>query len=241
MQPATKKEPQRKQMRKRVFKISLLLSLTILNCADEAEYPEQARKFYTQYAQSPEIARLLRYGIKLRNRTLYLQACQPTPVDSIKIWAVYENYPRDHAIAEIELVNLKIAFTPFADSRGGRIIPEYETIAVADTAGSAGQTVLQIREIIRAFNRLGMREVICGGQGVVYLVQPKFMLIHAADPAKAPASIKNIAAQLDENWYFEISLEHQDEERHKLSAVLRELWQSAQEQKAQQQQTETNK
>jgi len=219
------------KMSKRVFKILLILLLTFLSCTEELEYPEQAKAFHAQYAGSREIDLLLRYGVKLRNRTLYLQECERTPDDSVKIWAIYENYPLDEASAEIKLTNLKIAFTPFDDPRGGRIIPEYETINFADTTGSTGRTAWQIREIIRAFNRLGMREVICGGQGVVYLVQPKFMLIHVADPAKAPDSIKNIATKLDENWYFEISFEHQDEQRRKLSTALREFRESLQSQK----------
>lgn len=225
-------------MRKRVFKILLLISLLAsANCAGELDYPEQAKKFYAQYAQSPEIARLLHYGIRRRERTLYLQACERAPDDSVKTWAIYENYPVDDAEAEIELTNLKIALTPFENPAGGRIVPEYETIA--DTTGKAGQAALQIRETIRAFNRLGMREVICGGQGVVYLVQPAFMLIHVADAAQTPEVIRNVATKLDENWYFEISFERQDAERRKLSTALRELWENAQKQKAQQQQTET--
>jgi len=229
-------------MKKSVVKIlPMILWITLLSCAEELDYPEQAKAFHAQYAKSREIDLLLRHGIKLRNRTLYLQECERTPDDSVKTWAIYENYRLDEASAEIELTGLKIAFTPFDDPRGGRIIPEYETIAVADTAGSAGRAAWQIREIIGAFNRLGMREVICGGQGVLYLVQPKFMLIHVADAATVPEGIKNVATKLDDNWYFEISFEHQDEQRRKLSTALREFWQSAQEQKAQQQQTETNK
>ncbi len=184
------------------------------------------------------MARLLDYEIRLRDRTLYLQACKQTPDDSVKTWAIYENYRFDEAGAEIELARLKIAFTPFEDPHGRRIIPEYETIALSDTAG---QAALQIREAIRAFNRLGMREVICGGQGVVYLVQPSFMLIHVADTAKVPVGIKNVATSLDENWYFEISFELQEAERRKLSTVLREFWESVEKQKAQQQKPETNK
>ena len=228
-------------MRKHVFKILLLLLLAILSCAEELDYPEQAKAFHAKYAGSREIDLLLRYGIKLRNRTLYLQECQTTPEDPIKTWAICENYPLDEASAEIELNNLQIAFTPFDDPRGGRIIPEYETIGFTDTTGSNGQAVLRIRETIRAFRRLGMREVICGGQSVVYLVQPKFMLIHVADAAKVPEGIKNVATKLDENWYFEISFELQDEQRRKLSAALREFWENAQLQKAQQQQAETSK
>ena len=131
--------------------------------------------------------------------------------------------------------------TPFDDPAGGRIIPEYEAIAFADTTGGSGQAALRVRETIRAFHRLGMREVICGGQGVVYLVQPAFMLIHVADTAKVPEGIKNVAAKLDENWYFEISFELQDAERRKLRTVLREFWESVEKQKAQQQMPETNK
>lgn len=208
-----------------------MVLLIAANCSGELDYPEQARAFYAQHAQSPDMGRLLHYGIRLRQQTLYLQECESAPGDSVKTWAIYENYPRDEASAEIELTNLKIAFTPFEDPRGGRIVPEYETIAIADTAGSAGQAVLQIREIIRAFNRLGMREVICGGSGVVYLVQPQFMLIHVADAAQVPEGIKNVATKLDENWYFEISFELQDAERRKLSTVLREFLESVQAQK----------
>jgi hypothetical protein len=227
-------------MRKCVFKILLILLLTILSCAEELDYPEQAKAFHAKYAKSREMNLLLRYGVKRRNRTLYLQECEPTPDDSVKTWAIYENYPLDDAGAKIELTDLKIAFTPFDDPRGGRIIPEYETIGFTDTTGGTGQTALQICEAIHAFNRLGMREVICGGQGVVYFVQPKFMLIHVADSAKVPEGIKNVATKLDENWYFEISFEHQDEQRRKLGPALREFLQTVQEQKAPQQ-METNK
>ncbi len=228
-------------MQKRVLKNLLFLLLPIWNCTEELNYPEQARKFYAQHGQSPEMARLLRHAIKLHNRTLYLQTCQATPNDSLKTWARYENYPLDEAPAEIELANLSIALTPFDDPAGGRIIPEYETIAFADTTGGSGQAALRVRETIRAFRRLGMREVICGGQGVVYLVQPAFMLIHVADTAKVPEGIKNVATKLDENWYFEISFELQDAERRKLRTVLREFWESVEKQKAQQQKPETNK
>jgi len=229
-------------MKKRVVKIPpMILWVTLLSCAEELDYPEQAKAFHAQYARSREIELLLQYGVKLRNQTLYLQKCERTLDDSVKTWAIYKNYPLDEANAEIELTNLKIAFTPFDDPRGGRIIPEYETIDFADTTGGNGQAVLQIRETTRAFHRLKMREVICGGQGVVYLVQPKFMLIHVADAAKVPEGIRNVATKLDENWYFEISFEHQDEQRRKLSTTLREFLQSVQEQKAQQQSTETDK
>lgn len=228
-------------MQKRVYEILLLLVLTMLSCTEELDYPEQAKAFHAKYAKSREIDLLMRYGVKLRGQTLYLQECERTPDDSIKTWAIFDNYPLGHSSAKIELTSLKIAFTPFAEARGGRIIPEYEAMSFADTTGENGQAVLQIRETIRAFHQLGMREVICGGQGVVYLVQPKFMLIHVADAAKVPEGIKNVATKLDENWFFEISFELQDEQRRKLSTALREFWQSVEEQKAQQQQTETNK
>jgi hypothetical protein len=58
------------------------------------------------------------------------------------------------------------------------------------------------------------------------------MLIFVADAAKTPDSIKNIAAKLDENWYYEISFEHQAEQRRKLSTALREFWESLESQPA---------
>jgi len=178
---------------------------------------------------------LVRYNLKLRQNNLYIHNCQPAPGDTAKTWAIYENYRADE---KLDLAQMKIAVTPFTDAGGKRIIPEYRT--AIDTTGVEGKNMLQIRAVIRAFQKLSLREVICAGPEVTYLVHKKFMLIFVFDAAKTPESIKNIATKLDENWYYQISFEHQDEQRRKLGTVLREFFDSVQAQKAQQQ-NETKK
>jgi hypothetical protein len=216
--------------KRRVFFLgAIIFSLQFWSCAGESDYPQQAKDFYSKYARSREVDWLVQYNLKPRANTLYLQECQRAPDDATKIWAIYENYAADE---KITLANLKIALTPFADSGGMRIVPEYQAIAAADTAGVLGESILQARNAIRAFQKLGLREVICSGPNVTYLVHQKFMLIFVADAAKTPDSIKNIAAKLDENWYYEISFEHQAEQRRKLSTALREFWESLESQPA---------
>jgi hypothetical protein len=130
------------------------------------------------------------------------------------------------------LSKLKIALAPFRDSGFERMTLDYAVVSDADTLGENGQALLHVRDAIRAFYRLGMQEVICTGEGVVYLVQKKFMLIHIAEAGQTPESIKNVATKLDENWYYEISLEHQQEQRLRLINVLKEFWGSQQAQPA---------
>jgi hypothetical protein len=198
------------------------------SCAGAPDYPQQAQAFYAKHAKSREVDLLLHYNIKPRGNTLYIQECQPAPNDTVKTWAVYEN---DREKEKVELRKLRMALTPFRDAGIERRTPEYAAVSDTDTLGANGQALLHVRDAIRAFYRLEMQEIICGGQGVVYLVQKKFMLIYVAKPEQAPESIKNIATKLDENWYYEISLEHQQEQGLRLINVLREFLASVQAQK----------
>jgi hypothetical protein len=67
------------------------------------------------------------------------------------------------------------------------------------------------------------------------------MIVYIPEAAKAPTSVTNIAAKLDDNWYYEISLEHQQEQRLRLINVLREFLDSVQSREAESQQTDTTK
>jgi hypothetical protein len=199
-------------------------------CAD-VDYHQQAKAFHAQYAKSREVKLLAHYEIKRREENLYLQECQRLPDDSIKSWAIYEGGNADEAETNIELSRLRIAVTPFPDLESGkRVFPEYEKVNEADTSGTRRELVLHLREVIRAFHRLGLQEVICGGRDVVYFVQREFMIIYVPEADKAPVSVTNIATKLDDNWYYEISLEHQEAQRLKLINVLREFWSSVQSQ-----------
>jgi len=202
----------------------------ICSCTGDSDYPQKAQEFYAQHARSREVGLLIHYNINPRGNKLYLQECRFTPEDTVKTWAIYENYRGDEPDAKIEMRHIKIAQTPFDDSGISRMAPEYETASEADTTGNTGQALLHVRDAIRAFHQLGLREVVCGGQGVVYLVHKEFMLIYVAEADKTPESIKNIAAKLDENWYYEISLSHQEAERLRLINVLREFWGTVQSQ-----------
>ncbi|GEM_PF-3320126 len=206
-----------------------VLLMFCLGCSTELDYPQKAKEFYSRYAKSREVGLLIHYNINPRGNKLYLQTCRLrpsgfTPADTVKTWAIYENYRGDDPDAKIEMRHIKIAQTPFDDSGISRMAPEYETASETDTMGNKGHTLLHVRDAIRAFQQLGLREVVCGGQGVVYLVHKEFMLIYVAEADKTPESIKNIAAKLDDNWYYEISLAHQEAERLRLINVLRELW-----------------
>lgn len=206
-----------------------LLVALFFACAGESDYPQLAKEFYSQYARSRAVAALIHYNIKFREEDLYIHECQPTPEDTVKTWAVYERYLPG---AEFDLAKLEVAQTPFRDAGGRRIIPEYQPLQPADTTGVAGKSILRLREAMRAFQQLGLREVICGGPNVTYLVRPKFMLIFVADSSQTPESIKNIATRLDGNWYYEISFAHQDEQRRRLLPFLREFFESLQSQKS---------
>jgi len=212
--------------------VAVALSLlAALSCASDGDYSQQAKAFHAQYAKSREVDLIVRYNITPRINNLYLQECQHEPEDTTKIWAVYENYKADDPDERISPAKLRFALTPFHEAEGKRIIPEYQPAGEAGTTGIKGEAIRHLFEAIRAFQKLGLREVICGGQGATYLVREKFMLIHVAETAKTPESIKNIATKLDENWYYEISLEHQQEQRLRLVNVLREFWGSLQAQK----------
>lgn len=203
--------------------IGTMVLFVMCGCAVESDYPQQAKAFYSKYAKSREVDLLIHYNIKPRNRRLYFQECKFAPEDTTKTWAIFE---ADDPEAKIELSRLKIALAPFRDSGFERVALDYAAVSDADTLGANGQAIVHVRDAIRAFYRLGMQEVICTGEGVVYLVQEKFMLIHIAEAGRTPESIKNVATKLDENWYYEISLEHQQEQRLKLVNVLREFWSS---------------
>jgi hypothetical protein len=207
----------------------IVLLISSWGCSTELDYPQKAQEFYSRYAKSREVGLLIHYNINPRGNKLYLQECRLrpsgfTPADTVKTWAIYENYRGEDRDAKIEMRHIKIAQTPFDDSGMSRMTPEYEAASEADTTGTKEQALLHVRDAIRAFHQLGLREVVCGGQGVVYLVHKEFMLIYVAEADKTPESIKNIAAKLDENWYYEISLAHQEAERLRLINVLREFW-----------------
>jgi hypothetical protein len=214
-------------------RISFLIRSTIgflafLGCADETGYQKNAQTFYEKYAKSREADLLFHYDIKPRREALYLQACQRSPDDSVKIWAIYQSANMGAPEAKIELSKLKIAITPFAALEAGkRIIPEYEQVQEADTAGARREVILQLREVIRAFHRLSLREVICGGRDIVYLVEKDFMMVYAPDSSRVPESVKNIAAKLDANWYYQISFEHREAQERRIDVMLRDLWRSA--------------
>ncbi len=213
-------------LKRKPFAIGLaVVFLSVFGCANEPDYPQKAKAFYAQYAGSRELDLLVHYNIKRRADKLYIQACQPLPDDATKIRAIYGSYNADDPDEKIELAKLKIAFTTWDGA--GSVVPEYETVNAADTASSKGRLILHLREAVSAFHKLGMREVICAGPEVVYLVQKEFMLIYVPEAGKAPASIKNVATKLDENWYYEISLEHQEEQGRRLDVIIRELWNSA--------------
>jgi hypothetical protein len=221
----------RELFREKTFVISFTLS--ILSCAGEVDYHQKAKAFHAQYAKSREVNLLSHYEIKRREDNLYLQECQRSPEDSLKSWVIYERGGAEDAETRIELSRLQIAVTPFPDLESGkRGFPEYESVSEADTAGTRRELVLHLREVIRAFRRLGLQEVICGGRDVVYFVQREFMMIYVPEANKAPASVVNIATKLDDNWYYEISLEHQETQRLRLINVLREFWGSVQSQQA---------
>jgi hypothetical protein len=213
-------------------------AILFFSCAGEPDYPQQAKEFYSNYAKSPEINWLVRFNIKPRQNDLYIQQCQRAPEDTTKMWAIYENF---QAEKKFEFAQLKVAWTPFSDSGGRRVIPDYQAVYAADTTEARGKSLLELREVVQAFQKLGLREVICAGPNVTYLVHRKFMLVYVFDPGQTPASIKNIAAKLDENWYYQISFEHQDEQRRKFSTVLREFLESLQSPETQEAQTDTNK
>jgi hypothetical protein len=207
---------------------SLALLSAVFSCADEAGYQKKAQTFYEKYAKSREADLLFHYDIKLRGEALYLQACQRSPDDTAKIWAIYPSEIIGEPEAKIDLAKLQIAVTPFPESNTGkRIFPEYEAVRDADTTGARRDVILHVREVIRAFHRLGLREVICGGQNIVYLVEKDFMMVYAADSSRVPESVKNIAAKLDANWYYQISFEHGEAQRRRIDVMLRDLWKSA--------------
>lgn len=222
-----------KALNKKAALFALMISLVaVFGCAEEKDYHQKAKEFYVKYAKSREVDLLFHYDLKRRNEGLYLQACQRAPEDSAKIWAFYESNDGDEPGANIEIAKLKIAVTPFPDlATGKRIIPEYEPVREADTTGTRRELILRLREVIRAFHRLGLQEVICASD-VTYLVQKEFMMVYIPEAGKAPASVTNIATKLDENWYYEISLEHQQEQRLRLINILHELWGSVQSQQA---------
>ncbi|MDZ7369368.1 MAG: hypothetical protein ONB43_26455 [candidate division KSB1 bacterium] len=210
------------------FFCAIVVLISSLGCSTELDYPQKAREFYARYAKSREVALLIHYNINPRGNKLYLQECglrfMRAPEDTMKTWAIYENYRDDDPQAKIEMRHIKIAQTPFDDSGRRGMTPAYETASEVDTTGNRGEALLHVRDTIRAFHQLGLREVVCGGQNVVYLVHKEFMLIYVAEADQTPESIKNIAAKLDENWYYEISLEHQEAQRLRLINVLREFW-----------------
>jgi hypothetical protein len=213
--------------RKKILVISF--SLSILCCAGEVDYHQKAKAFHAKYAKSREVTLLSRYEIRRRDDNLYIQECQRSPEDSLKSWAIYERGNASEAEANLELSRLLIAVTPFPDLESGkRVFPEYEKVSDADTTGTRSELILQLREVLQTFHRLSLQEVICGSRDVVYFVQRECMMIYVPEANKAPASVTNIATKLDDNWYYEISLEHQQEQRLRLISVLREFWSSAQ-------------
>jgi hypothetical protein len=211
-------------VRRQNFLGAIVFLISSWSCSTELDYPKKAQEFYSRYARSREVGLLIHYNINPRGNKLYLQTCRFTPTDTVKTWAIYENYRGEDRDAKIEMRHIKIAQTPFDDSGMSRMTPAYVMASETDTTGNRGEALLHVRNAIRAFHQLGLREVVCGGQGVVYLVQKEFMLIYVAEADKTPESIKNIAAKLDENWYYEISLAHQEAERLRLINVLREFW-----------------
>ncbi|MGH7457212.1 MAG: hypothetical protein ACRENG_38035 [bacterium] len=220
-------------LNKKTALFGLMISLTaVLGCAEEKDYHQKAKDFFAQYAKSREVDLLFHYDLKRRNEGLYLQTCQRVPEDSAKIWAFYESNNGDDPGANIEIAKLKIAVTPFPDlATGKRVIPQYEPVREADTTGARRELISHLQEVIRAFHRLGLQEVICASD-VIYLVHKEFMMIYIPEAGKAPASVTNIATMLDDNWYYEISLEHQQEQRLRLINVLREFLDSAKAQQA---------
>jgi hypothetical protein len=202
--------------------------LSVLSCVDETGYQRHAQAFYAKYAKSREADLLFHYDIKRHGDNLYLQACQRSPDDTAKIWAIYPSANLDEPEAKIELTKLKIAVTPFpAPDAEKRIFPEYEPVRAADTTGARREVILRVCEVIRAFQRLGLREVICGGQNIAYLVEKDFMMVYAPDSSRVPESVKNIAAKLDANWYYQISFEHREAQERRIDVMLRDLWKSA--------------
>jgi hypothetical protein len=215
--------------RKNFFSSSAIVLLSVFSCVDETGYQEKARAFYEKYGKRPEIDLLYRYDIKPRGEALYLQACQRSPDDTAKIWAIYQSDDGSRPEAKIAVSKLKIAITPFAVFEAGkRIFPEYQQVQEADTAGTRREAILQLLEVIRAFHRLGLREVICGGQDIVYLVERDFMMVYAPDSSRVPESVKNIATRLDANWYYQVSFEYQEAQGRRIDVLFRDLWRSAQ-------------
>jgi hypothetical protein len=216
-----------KSFSKKTAAFGLLISLmAVLGCAEEKDYHQKAKEFFAKYAKSREVDLLFHYEMKRREEGLYIQKCQRAPEDSAKIWAFYGGDNFD----DIEIAKFKIAATPFPDlATGKRVIPEYAPVVEADTTGTRRELILRLWQVIRAFNRLGLQEVICASD-VTYLVQKEFMMVYIPEAAKAPASVTNIATKLDDNWYYEISLEHQQEQRLRLINVVREFLDSVQSQ-----------
>lgn len=228
--------------RKTFFISSTIVFLSVFSCVDETGYQESAQAFYQRYAKRPEVDLLFHYDIKPRGGALYLQACQRSPNDSVKIWAIYQSENLDAPEAKIELAKLKIALTPFPEPNAAkRIFPEYELVRDADTTGARREVILQVCEVIRAFHRLGLREVICGGQDIVYLIEKDFMMVYAPDSSRVPESVKNIAAKLDANWYYQISFEHREAQERRIDLLLRDLWKSAESRETQSQPSDTSK
>jgi hypothetical protein len=206
----------------------MVLLMAVCSCVDETGYQKNAQSFYAKYAKSREVDLLFHYDIKRRDDNLYLQACQRSPDDTAKIWAIYSSDDGSDPDAKIALSKLKIALTPFTTFEAGkRIVPEYEQVQEADTTGARREIILQLREVIRAFHRLGLREVICGGQDIVYLIEKDFMMVYAPDTTRVPESVKNIATRLDANWYYQVSFEYQEAQGRRLDVLLRDLWKSA--------------
>ncbi len=218
-----------KSFSKKIALFGLMISLmTVFGCAEEKDYHQKAKEFYANYARSREVDWLFHYEIKQRHEGLYVQTCQRAPEDSAKIWAFYGGDNWD----AIEIAKFKIAITPFPDlATGKRSIPEYAPVVEADTTGARRELILQLWKVIRAFHRLGLQEVICASD-VTYFVQKEFMMVYIPEAGKAPASVANIATKLDDNWYYEISLEHQQEQRLRLINVMREFLDSVQSQQA---------
>lgn len=229
--------------KKNFFFISVICTLlAIFGCVDETGYQKDAQAFFEKYAKSSEVDLLFHYDIKPRGNVLYLQACQRSPNDTAKIWAIYQSENVDEPEAKIELAKLKIAITPFSEPNAGkRFFPEYEPVRDADTTGARQDVILHVCEVIRAFHRLGLREVICGGQDIAYLVEKDFMMVYAPDTSRVPESVKNIAAKLDANWYYQISFEHRETQERRIDVMLRDLWKSAESRETQPQPSDTNK
>ncbi|MCI0696384.1 hypothetical protein L0337_30820 [candidate division KSB1 bacterium] len=214
--------------RRTCFIGSTIVFLFVFSCVDETGYQKNAQAFYEKYRKRPEVDLLFHYDIKPRGNALYLQACQRSPSDTAKIWAIYQSENLNEPEAKIELAKLKIAITPFPEPNAGkRIFPEYEPVRDADTTGARRDVILHVCEVIRAFHRLGLREVICGGRDIIYLVEKDFMMVYAPDTSRVPESVKNIATKLDANWYYQISFEHREAQERRLDVMLRDLWKSA--------------